>query len=830
MALKLPDRLASLGAAQHARYEWSGARDDLDDFIQSSEECVDDFPPGPHRAAYLHNLGIGLITRSEVDGALSDLRAAVGYLEEADALAGPGNPERAQYKSSLGDAELDLFQRGGGEGHLESAVQKSQEAVDVLSGLLVVQAVDNGPQVLAGYRFNLGVALAVRYEQQADPNDFEAALGHFQQALAAELAPQVCAMARSTLGRIYHLRYQRRGLRTDLDAAADAYQQALEDLPAGHADRGPYQDGRGRVLADRFELDGDATDWDDAVAAFEEAVAASGMTAAQRIDVARAYAKLVAPVDPGLAASLLTNAVLELVEVAPWFLERGDRQYSISRFTGLAADAAALTLDDPNVPEQERPAQALRLLETGRAVLLGQALRMRVDLSEPRDQQPELARQYDELRYWLSRPQLPPASDESPDTLRAAGRARRQKEDEYTALLANIRSLGFPDIGLLSPVERPEPQGEAVVVLNVSRYRSDAILVSADGIKNKLLPGLSEDAVYQQAERFHKALAAAAAPGLDQQAETRRREGETAITETLEWLWRSAAGPALDALSFRDEQTGGWEHWPRVWWVPGGALSLLPLHAAGYHGDRRPPGQGNVMERVVSSYTPTIAARAFARRPRPRSARHSLIVGMSATPGRPELPEAVDEVSEVEGYLRRLAPTVMTNPPSGGPLPTKVAVLELLPGCAVAHFACHAYTDLADPSQSGILLRSATEDAAELLTVAEIDPVDLEGAELAYLSACDTARVADPRLYDEAIHLSSAFQLAGFPHVIGTLWQISDDTSVEVARTFYRNLAEPGEALDTRRAAWALQQAIRAERDQDVTSPSLWASYIHVGA
>lgn len=49
---------------------------------------------------------------------------------------------------------------------------------------------------------------------------------------------------------------------------------------------------------------------------------------------------------------------------------------------------------------------------------------------------------------------------------------------------------------------------------------------------------------------------------------------------------------------------------------------------------------------------------------------------------------------------------------------------------------------------------------------------------LAYQSACETALTGKARLLDEAIHLTSAFQLADYPHVIGTPWPIDDEIAV----------------------------------------------------
>ena len=178
------------------------------------------------------------------------------------------------------------------------------------------------------------------------------------------------------------------------------------------------------------------------------------------------------------------------------------------------------------------------------------------------------------------------------------------------------------------------------------------------------------------------------------------------------------------------------------------------------------------------------------------------------------------------------SPTLLTEPPAdrdatAGQVPTRAAVLKHLPRSAIAHFACHGHTDLADPSQSRLLLHDHLRNP---LTVAALASFSLDHARLAYLSACSTARIADARLLDEAIHLTSAFQLAGFPHVIGTLWEIDDEIAVEIADSFYAALTDADGALDPDLAARALHHAARAQRNQHPAAPYLWASHIHAGA
>jgi len=104
-----------------------------------------------------------------------------------------------------------------------------------------------------------------------------------------------------------------------------------------------------------------------------------------------------------------------------------------------------------------------------------------------------------------------------------------------------------------------------------------------------------------------------------------------------------------------------------------------------------------------------------------------------------------------------------------------VAVLE---GCAIAHLACHGDTNPTDPSQSLLLLHDHDTDP---LTIGALAPIQLDKARLAYLSACSTAFNPSVELIDKVIHLTSAFQLAGYPHVIGTFWEIDDKLAADMA-------------------------------------------------
>jgi CHAT domain-containing protein len=100
------------------------------------------------------------------------------------------------------------------------------------------------------------------------------------------------------------------------------------------------------------------------------------------------------------------------------------------------------------------------------------------------------------------------------------------------------------------------------------------------------------------------------------------------------------------------------------------------------------------------------------------------------------------------------------------------------------------------------------------LLVRELSHLDLAGARLAVLSACETVR-ATRRLADEVLPVASAMQLAGFRHVVGTLWAIPDGVAARFADAIYTGLGRFG--IDD--SARALHQAVSVLRDRYPTPP-----------
>jgi CHAT domain-containing protein len=199
-----------------------------------------------------------------------------------------------------------------------------------------------------------------------------------------------------------------------------------------------------------------------------------------------------------------------------------------------------------------------------------------------------------------------------------------------------------------------------------------------------------------------------------------------------------------------------------------------------------------------------------------------LVVSVPEAPQSPPLTGAAEEVD----LFREFIPTATIRPAADAPV-RRETVVELLREHGIVHFACHGYADLNNPSASLLLLPDHTTDP---LTLHAITRLKLNGAQLAYLSACSTTETNQEQA-DEATHLTAAFQLAGYRNVVGTLWPINDQAALKAARAFYEALTSAGtRPPDPDHAALALHHAVRTMRAWKPALPSRWAAYLHSGA
>jgi hypothetical protein len=539
------------------------------------------------------------------------------------------------------------------------------------------------------------------------------------------------------------------------------------------------------------------------------------------------------------------GAAERAVELLPLTVDRAlirsDRERALGDVGSMAGDIAAAAIGDGN------PARAIVLLEQVRGLLIADLMHTRgSDLAILHEAAPGLAEEFAALGAQLaeleaagrvggytyrdglwSRSDADPAGDR--ETQGVLATRRRDVYATWDDLLPRIRAVegcsGFLRPADITQLAAQAGEGPIVFPFTSSAHCGALILTSSSSApaREVALPGLSEDECRRRHAALTKALDTTARQGAGPDAQA---NAEAEILAVLAWLWDAVTAPVLDALGYIGRADV--RELPRIWWCPVGRLALLPLHAAGHHtrppatsGPRRPARPRTMFDCAVSSYIPTVRSLAYARSHSPGpDVMQAVIVPVPDAPAAAPLPGVRAEVTAVSRALP--GATALWNA-------TRDAVRKALPGYAIAHFACHASSDPERPGDSSLVLYDY--DLAPM-TIADISALNLNAA-LAYLSACETG-LTTPRLADENVHITGAFHLAGYQHVIGTLWAVADTAAQRLASDFYRQLTADGTAgadglPATAAAAVALHQATLRLRSRFPDNPSMWAGFTHTG-
>ncbi|MGN5381328.1 CHAT domain-containing protein [Streptomyces lasalocidi] len=350
-----------------------------------------------------------------------------------------------------------------------------------------------------------------------------------------------------------------------------------------------------------------------------------------------------------------------------------------------------------------------------------------------------------------------------------------------------------------------------VVLLNHARRYCHALVVTHRSITALHLEA-EADEITAAARTLRDAVDAINAQGTSRPSPLQLVAAGNAVRETLAWTWHTIVRPVLELVGAAAPVPDDADR-PRIWWVPTGPFSALPLHAAQCTAtDCALEGCGAALDAVVSSYVPGLQTLAYARaRARQRdTADHGSALLVAA-------PE--DDLPGVAAATAHAAELLGAGVPLIGPAATREAVLAALHDASWAHFGCHAATDPTEPS--GALLHLPSGEPVSVLEICRARP---RAAQLAFLAACGTARTAE-RLTDEAIHITSSFLLAGFPAAVGTLWKIDSTHADRMTRDFYRRTTSP----DTPGPAHALHATVRHLRRSIPDRPHIWAAYVHAG-
>jgi CHAT domain-containing protein len=265
----------------------------------------------------------------------------------------------------------------------------------------------------------------------------------------------------------------------------------------------------------------------------------------------------------------------------------------------------------------------------------------------------------------------------------------------------------------------------------------------------------------------------------------------------------------------------------RIWWCTTGPLAFLPIHAAGIYGQDH-TAEDCLSNYAISSYTPTITTligRTKGVKLDQRGPKKLLLISQPNTRRQTPIPGAKIEVDEIFKNItgRGFEATCLEDSAA-----TVDEVKKMMESHSWIHFACHGSQNTEIALQSAFYLHDGEE-----LMLTEIIKKQLDNADLAFLSACQTS-TGEEKLSEEAVHLAGGMLAAGYRGVVATMWSIKDQYGPEIAVEFYKHIltSEGGKELNSDMAAYALHYAtgcIRKKLGDSESGLLAWVPYVHFG-
>jgi CHAT domain-containing protein len=149
----------------------------------------------------------------------------------------------------------------------------------------------------------------------------------------------------------------------------------------------------------------------------------------------------------------------------------------------------------------------------------------------------------------------------------------------------------------------------------------------------------------------------------------------------------------------------------------------------------------------------------------------------------------------------------------------------LAEGFDIIHFAMHTHVDDQNPYSTHLVFNDEGDEENDgYLNIYEIYNLTLNGR-LVVLSSCNSGQGVLQK-GEGLLSLSRAFQFAGISSIIDTLWSIEDNSSADIMKGFYRNLASGLPKDESLRMA----KVKYIENSEGIYGhPYFWAGYISIG-
>ncbi|TFK32759.1 CHAT domain-containing protein [Crucibulum laeve] len=790
-----PDALSHLAHTLHIRFQRLGNRDNLDEAILLHKEALSlSSTQHPHYFIFVNLLGATLLSRAERFGkllreeeAFHDMDEIISLLREAIVIC-PYSKQLVPLRSNLANALILKFQDYSGD------LDDWEEGFYILKQLTDDAMLMARPS-LSILSENLGNALLQRRKNYQSIANLVVGVNNFAKKY------QIDVELTKKLSR----------LRLDLTEVASQYpsiSSIAENLGTKAMVRRPDHE---------FEQ------MDDAMAAFEVAASSNSSSIISRFRAAVTWSQHAAASNHKSALNAYRTAINFVPMLASLGHDLLKRQEVLTQtgYNELVRDAAICAIGSGKYDT------AIELLEAGRAVIWMQMLQLRTPMDHLRAVSPTLETRLAEISAELER-----GSHRAVDQNIHGNQEKMVSEKEasyfirlnkqWVETIAEIRQLdGLEDF--LEPRKLTLLQAAAskgpVILLIAGTSESDALIMTSNSVLHLKLPNINTHTARKMTlalrEGVHQGARSNASPTPEGESSTSRyghkfghQNAESPIGNILKALWETVVEPIVRKLDLVKSESS-----LTIRWCPTGIFSFLPFHAAGvYRSDMS--SVDSISEYAISSYTPTIGA--LLRHPRTTpSNTFKMLVAIESK----SLPYTVHELNKIE---MRVASECLVKLGVPGSTASIKTVLSHLSSVSIAHFACHAQQDSANPLDSALILEQ------EDLKISQIMQQPMPNASLAFLCACETA-MGDENLPDENLHLGATLLYSGFRTVIATMWAINDEDGPTVSDTFYAELFQHDPACpDMTQTARAIHVATAKLRSQSV-SFNRWVPFIHIG-
>ncbi|KAJ7872259.1 CHAT domain-containing protein [Mycena leptocephala] len=734
----LPAYLVCFGDLECSNYQHCGEVASLNTSISALTRLMQLTQDGhPDKPSRLNNLGYSLLCRFERLGDISNLNKSIMMFEDAVQLTSDGHPDKPGRLNNLGKSLFCCFVRLSDLSNLNKSIMMFEDAA---------QLTPDGHPDKPGRLSNLGNSLFCRFEHLGELSDLNKSIMIFEDAI--QLTPdghpdkpfRLNNLGNSLLGRFEQL-----GDFSDINKSVLMFEDAVQLTPDGHPDKPSFLNNLGNSLSRRLERLGNPSDSQQLLLCYPSAACSATRPPSIRFEAARRWAENAQVHQPSSLLHAYTTAIELLPELAWPGLSITDQHHHLSQVGPVVRDAASAAIA---VHDYQK---AVEWLDQGRSGVWGQLLNLHTPVDELRKSHPDLADQLISLSTSLGNADT--QSNAGTDGIKRQSLESIAEQSHDLALKRNrvlqqIRVLPrFKRFLLSKPISELSLAANKgpVVILNTSAHGCDALI---------LMPGLADEVIHvplsdfsiQKAQALARLLASIVGPPRHSDRLHSSREGDIAPDDTISYilseLWFKIVHPVLNALAIK---TPASQDLGRIWWCPTGPLALLPIHAAGLYSKDQAFGS-KLSDFLISSYTPSLTALIQGFRPQSESQGDLQILAVTqpSAEGRSYIPGTQDEIKCIKQYAEGKVPVLWLDED----MATIGNVRKGMKESRWVHFACHAVQSTS-PTESALLLAGSSQ-----LTLSNIIQLSLPNADLAFLSACQTAP-GSQALQDESVHLAA---------------------------------------------------------------------------